>query len=533
MSTIVTRAGKGSALTHTEVDANFTNLNTDKIQSGNTVAALTITSATIAGGTINGTTVGATTPSTGSFTSLTDSGNLTFTGTGNRITGDFSNATTANRVLFQTSTANTSTTFGIMPNGTGTNANFGSYGNALDLANTSVLFMGVTNSGAEARFNSAIAGTGTYLPMTFYTGGSERMRVDTSGNVGIGVTSTSGSKLFINGAALNDLTTFSTADAATTLLNNDNGAALGRATKVLFRNGNLNLAGIAGVYTGFNGAGDIAGALAFGTQTNVAGGITERMRIDSSGNVGIGTSSPVVPLDVVSPSNAIGAQIRGRTSDNISILRFVNNVSNVEYARIQAQSDAVSINAVVNGPLIMATNNAERARIDSSGNLLVGKTSDSNSAAGVVVANASGTIGTIKNVKTASGTYNSLLNYHNGTYVGGVDYSNTATSFPTSSDIRLKKDIVDAPSASAKIEQVRVVSHGWKHDEAVVEFGVIAQELYTVAPQAVTAGDDNEEVEKTWSVDYSKLVPLLIKAHQEQQVMIEELKAKVAALEEK
>ena len=47
MSTIVTRAGKGSPLTHVEVDANFTNLNTDKIQSGNTVAALTITSANV------------------------------------------------------------------------------------------------------------------------------------------------------------------------------------------------------------------------------------------------------------------------------------------------------------------------------------------------------------------------------------------------------------------------------------------------------------------------------------------------------
>jgi hypothetical protein len=47
MSTIVTRSGKGSPLTHVEVDANFTNLNTDKIQSGNTVAALTVTSATV------------------------------------------------------------------------------------------------------------------------------------------------------------------------------------------------------------------------------------------------------------------------------------------------------------------------------------------------------------------------------------------------------------------------------------------------------------------------------------------------------
>jgi hypothetical protein len=54
MSTIVTRAGKGSALSFTEVDDNFTNLNTDKIQSGNTVASLAITSATISGGTITG-----------------------------------------------------------------------------------------------------------------------------------------------------------------------------------------------------------------------------------------------------------------------------------------------------------------------------------------------------------------------------------------------------------------------------------------------------------------------------------------------
>jgi hypothetical protein len=54
MSTIVTRADKGSALTHNEVDANFINLNTDKIQSGNTVSSLIILSATISGGTITG-----------------------------------------------------------------------------------------------------------------------------------------------------------------------------------------------------------------------------------------------------------------------------------------------------------------------------------------------------------------------------------------------------------------------------------------------------------------------------------------------
>jgi hypothetical protein len=70
MSTIVTRAGKGSPLTHTEVDNNFTNLNTDKLQSGDTAASLVITSADINGGAIDGTTIGASTASTGAFTTL-------------------------------------------------------------------------------------------------------------------------------------------------------------------------------------------------------------------------------------------------------------------------------------------------------------------------------------------------------------------------------------------------------------------------------------------------------------------------------
>lgn len=71
MSTIVTRAGKGSPLTHAEVDANFTNLNSDKIESGNTVSSLNILSANIDGGTVDNTVVGGSTPAAGTFTTLT------------------------------------------------------------------------------------------------------------------------------------------------------------------------------------------------------------------------------------------------------------------------------------------------------------------------------------------------------------------------------------------------------------------------------------------------------------------------------
>jgi hypothetical protein len=252
-----------------------------------------------------------------------------------------------------------------------------------------------------------------------------------------------------------------------------------------------------------------------GMQLSVNG--TARMVISSAGNVGIGTSSPDSKLEVKNTSDNAKLQV---TSSFESALWLVNG----------GGSEVSVINAGGSNVLSLRTNNTERARIDSSGNLLVGKTSNDQTGPGIVLGQQEiGTAPLSDWVKTFSGTVGSIRNWHNGTYVGGVDFSNTATSFPTSSDARLKKDITEAPSANAKIDQIRVVSHGWKHDDAVVEFGVIAQELYAVSPQAVTPGDDGQEVERTWTVDYSKLVPMLIKAHQEQQAIINDLKARLDA----
>jgi len=117
---------------------------------------------------------------------IDSSGNLNFTGTAQRITGDFSNATTANSVLFQSSTTNGATNLGAVPNGTSTSSGFRFFNNS-DITNSS--FLVVQAMATEVRLNSNIAGTGTYLPMTFYTGGGERVRIDTSGNVGIGTSS--------------------------------------------------------------------------------------------------------------------------------------------------------------------------------------------------------------------------------------------------------------------------------------------------------------------------------------------------------
>lgn len=153
MTTVVTRAAKGSHLTWGEVDANFTNLNENKVE------------------TINPTSSG----------TLTHSGDIVLSGSGKRITGDFSNGTIANRLMFQTSTVNGTTEICAVPRGAGQQASIVMLGNSSG-ANCSIL-RGLVFDGSETSLRSAIDGVGSYVPMTFYTGGSERMRIDTSGNV--------------------------------------------------------------------------------------------------------------------------------------------------------------------------------------------------------------------------------------------------------------------------------------------------------------------------------------------------------------
>ena len=110
------------------------------------------------------------------------SGNLAFSTTGQRITGDFNNGTVTNRVLFQNSTVNDNTIVGALPNGSAAIAGFVAYGLST-AANSSTLDLLVRNDAANAvQIRSNRQGTGTFLPMQFFTSGGKKFEIDTSGN---------------------------------------------------------------------------------------------------------------------------------------------------------------------------------------------------------------------------------------------------------------------------------------------------------------------------------------------------------------
>jgi hypothetical protein len=169
---------------------------------------------------------------------------------------------------------------------------------------------------------------------------------------------------------------------------------------------------------------------------------------------------------------------------------------------------------------------AEYGRFDASGNLLVGTTSGvtGSVAGGFQVQNNSGT-GTTINIGhpdgAASGFSYALFSYNNS-IIGSIGQSGTtAVLYNTSSDQRLKENIVDAPSASDDIDAIQVRSFDWKADGSHQKYGMVAQELQSVAPEAVSGDSDSDDM---MGVDYSKLVPMMLKE-------IQSLRARVAQLE--
>ena len=240
-----------------------------------------------------------------------------------------------------------------------------------------------------------------------------------------------------------------------------------------------------------------------------SGGSSEAMRIDGSGNVGIGTTNAPYKL-VVSNGGASSIEIEPAYSGTANLVQHYN------------RSGAAYVDAVnIAGQHRFAIGGSEAMRIDSSGNLLVGCTAKpSASVVGTMISDDLDTEGN-KTSTSLTTTATHFVFFNPNGAVGSISTSGSATAYNTSSDQRLKDNIVDAPSASDDIDAIQVRSFDWKADGSHQKYGMVAQELQTVAPEAVTEGETEEDM---MSVDYSKLVPMLVKE-------IQSLRARVAQLE--
>jgi hypothetical protein len=261
----------------------------------------------------------------------------------------------------------------------------------------------------------------------------------------------------------------------------------------------------------------------------------ERMRITSAGKVGIGLTDPDYNLDVQADSGvAVGVSIRGRSSDNNGVLLFTNS-SKSETARIQANSSELGISKTGANPITFNVNGTKRLEVDGSGRVCFGGTAAVTNAGACWINSAPATEPPfISFAKTFSGSRNVLVNYHNTAYVGGIDMTNTATSFPTSSDYRLKENVVEIPNSLQRLKTLRPVRFNFISEPSQTIDGFLAHEVQEVVPNAVSGEKDeiNEDGSiKVQALDHSKLVPLLTAALKELNAKVEAMIVRVEALE--
>jgi hypothetical protein len=298
------------------------------------------------------------------------------------------------------------------------------------------------------------------------------------------------------------------------------------------------------VLDGTNGLSDIDGSAATpairGTDANTgiffpaadtiafAEGGAEVARFDSSGNVGIGTSSPAGKLHTVGSSGVYSLITQApSTAGTYYHQLFKNDSTDIAYA--SSGGSVFAINTVGATPLVFGVNAIESARIDSSGNLLVGTTSQFNGARLSVVGSSGVTnpaAAFVLNGSPGASSYNVVWFSSTGQgSAGAVIMNQNSVSLASVSDYRQKTDIEPLTGAVSRVMRLAPKRFHWtnipeEHDKID---GFIAHEVYEVVPEAVFGGKDAVKEDGTPNyqmMDASKIVPLLTAAIQEQQALI-------------
>jgi hypothetical protein len=256
---------------------------------------------------------------------------------------------------------------------------------------------------------------------------------------------------------------------------------------------------------------------------------TQAMTLTAAGDLGVGTTSPNGRIQAVGAANT-DCVLRLNTSTNayasgVSLIATDSNGARFNF--INASYGAVE-NWYIGGngvdrTLVFKTDSTERARIDSSGNLLVGLTAQMADA--ILNVRSSGVATAAFDRQTSDGAI--LLCRRDNTTVGSINVTTSATTYATSSDYRLKHDIQPMTSALAKVAQLKPVTYKWNADDSQSQ-GFIAHELQEVVPECVTGEKDavNEDGSiKAQGIDTSFLVATLTAAIQELKAEFDAYKA--------
>ena len=291
---------------------------------------------------------------------------------------------------------------------------------------------------------------------------------------------------------------------------------------------------------------------------------SERMRIDSNGKVGIG-GTPSEPLSVFrTGGQEEGINIRNTSSGNGSRLTFettrsddssVQDMAAIQVYAVAGYDSAANSDAIMTFQTQDSGTTAERMRIQSNGDVLVGVTSAIGAGSeGIQLKGNLGYISTARNTTTSASHH---IFYNPNGIVGSIATAGSATTYGTSSDYRLKENVAPMSNSIDRLKQLKPSTWAWIQDGSHGE-GFLAHEAQTVVPEcaigtkdamkteeyevtpAVLDDEDNvvteavmgtREVPDYQGIDQSKLVPLLTAALQEAVTKIEDLETRIEALE--